>query len=187
VLLTAALYQLTRRNLLASDCLASEVDCNFQKLVGGYQVRGIEFELQGEVLANLQVGAGLSLARARITESPSGFAGNRVSNTPLRQLSLFAHYGWGALGLAPLHTSLGITHVGDRFGNSGNTIVLPAYTRLDLGARWAFDERTALALNLTNLLDKTYYTAMQDGDSAAADQVAFGERRLLQMTLSHRF
>jgi hypothetical protein len=33
----------------------------------------------------------------------------------------------------------------------------------------------------------TYYTAMQDGDSAAADQVAFGERRLVQVTLSHRF
>jgi iron complex outermembrane recepter protein len=186
-LFTAALYQLTRRNLLAPDCLASEVDCNFQKLVGGYRVRGVELELQGEVFADLQISTGLSLARARITESPAGFAGNRVSNTPLRQLSLFANYGWGGLGLAPLHTSLGITHVSDRFGNSGNTIVLPAYTRVDLGARWAFDARTALALNVTNLLDKTYYTAMQDGDSAASDQVAFGERRLAQITLNHRF
>lgn len=185
-LLTAAVYRLTRRNVLADDCLPSEADCNFQRYAGGYRTEGLELELQGEVLANLHLGSGVAFTRARIVESPSGFVGNRVPNMPQRQLSAFANHGWAALGLQALRTSVGFTYVGERFGNSGNTIVLPGYTRVDLGARWAFDERTALSANVTNLLDKTYYTAMQDSDNAS-DQVAFGQRRLFQLILSHRF
>ena len=186
-LASAALYQLREKNLLTADCLPSEINCQFQKLVGGRQIRGVELELRGEIARDLQVGGGVGLQQATILESPSGFAGNRFSNTPRVQVSAFTNYRWAALGLEPLKSNLGVVHVGNRFGNSGNTIVLPAYTLVNLGASWEFNKQTTLSFNVNNLLDKTHYTSMQDGDSAASDQVSVGDRRLMQLTLDVRF
>jgi iron complex outermembrane recepter protein len=186
-LATLAAFQLRERNLLASDCLADEVDCQFEKLVGGRRVRGVELDVRGTVAQALQVGGGLALQQARILESPSGFTGNRFSNTPRTQATLFAKYGWSAFGLPQLETSAGVVYVGDRQGNSGNTITLPAYTLVNLGATWAVSNDISLSFNVDNLLDKTYYTAMQDNDSAASDQVGVGERRLMHFALEWKF
>jgi iron complex outermembrane receptor protein len=186
-LATAAVYQLRERNLLTSDCLPEEVDCVFQKLVGGRRIRGIELDLRGEVARDVQLGAGLALQDARIVESPAGFTGNRFSNTPRVQGSAFVNAGWGRFGLPALKTSLGVAHVAERFGNSGNTIRLPAYTLVNAGASWQFTRDLTLTFNVSNLLDETYYTSMQDNDSAASDQVGVGDRRLMQLTLDWKF
>jgi iron complex outermembrane recepter protein len=186
-LATAAVYQLRERNLLTADCLPEEIDCVFQKLVGGRRIRGIELDLRGEVAREVQVGASLALQQARILESPAGFSGNRFSNTPRVQGSAFVNAGWGRFRLAALKTSLGVVHVAERFGNSGNTIRLPAYTLVNAGASWDIGRDVTLGFNVSNLLDKTYYTAMQDSDSAASDQVGVGDRRLMQLSVDWRF
>jgi outer membrane receptor protein involved in Fe transport len=186
-LASAAVYSLRERNLLTADCLPSEEICFFEKLVGGRRIRGIEFDIRGEVATDLQIGVTFSPQRGRIIESPSGFSGNRFSNNPKNQASAFANYRWSAWGVSQLTTSFGAVHVAERFGNSGNTVRLPAYTLLNLGANWQFSETLDLSFSANNLLDENYYTAMQDNDSAASDQVAVGDRRLWQVTLDWRF
>jgi iron complex outermembrane receptor protein len=186
-LATAAVYQLRERNLLTADCLPEEIDCVFQKLVGGRRIRGVELDLRGEVAREVQVGASLAMQQARILESPAGFSGNRFSNTPRVQGSAFVNAGWGRFGLDALKTNLGVVHVAERFGNSGNTIRLPAYTLVNAGASWDASRDVTLGLNVSNLLDKTTYTAMQDNDSAASDQVGVGDRRLIQLSVDWRF
>lgn len=77
--------------------------------------------------------------------------------------------------------------MGERYGNQGNTITLPDYLLFDLAASWAFGQGSAVTVNITNLLDETYYTGMQDGNGAGADQVMVGQKRNISMTVSHTF
>ncbi len=189
---SSALYQIRQDNIAACDrdpaLTPEQIDnCVFSVPFGNVRIRGFESELQGRITDDLQLSAGLALQDAVLTKSDAGFAGNRFANTPRVQASAFATWKLGALGLASATLRGGVAHIGKRFGNSGNTIVLPAYTRLDAGASWAFSSTTSLDLNVENLLDKAYVTAMQDNNSAAADQVAYGNRRLVQVHLRHAF
>jgi iron complex outermembrane recepter protein len=189
---TNAIYQITQDNISACDTDQSltpeQIDnCEFSIVFGNVRIRGVESELQGKLTDNLDLGAGLSLQDAKIIKSDAGFAGNRFSNTPRVQASTFASYTLAAFALPQLKPRAGVVHVGKRYGNSGNSIVLPAYTRLDLGASYALGKNASLDLSVENALDKTYYTAMQDNNSAAADQVAVGNRRLIQLNARLKF
>ncbi len=199
---TNAVYQITQSGIAGcdKDPSLSEEDieqCRYSVLFGSARVRGFESELQGAVTPDLKLSAGIALMQSRITKTQSvyvvdaaragqTFVGNRFANTPKLQASAALTYSWRAWGLSQLETSLGAVHVGSRFGNPGNTIVLPSYTVLDAGARWQFSPQTTLALNVGNLADRTYYTAMQASDDRA-DQVGVGDRRLVQVQLRHAF
>jgi iron complex outermembrane recepter protein len=199
---TNAVYQITQSGISGCDTDPSldEEDieqCRFSVLFGSARVRGFESELQGALTPELQLSAGIALMQSRITQTQGvyvadaaragqTFVGNRFANTPKLQASAALTYSWRSWGLPQLRTSLGAVHVGRRFGNPGNTIVLPAYTVIDAGARWQLTPQTTLSLNVGNVLDETYYTAMQASDDRA-DQVGVGERRLVQLKLSHAF
>ncbi len=199
---TNAVYQITQNNIAVCDTSPlldpDDIDnCRFNRLFGSARVHGVESELQGQVTRHLQLSGGVALVQSRITQTDAvyendpvrlgqSFVGNRFANTPRVQASLAATYGWAAVGLPQLKTSLGITHVGQRFGNSGNTISLPAYTVTHLGASYQVSRATTLSLSVGNLFDKTYYTAMQDSNDRA-DQVSVGDRRLMQVGLSVKF
>jgi iron complex outermembrane recepter protein len=199
---TTTLYQIRQNNISACDTdpSLSEEDtdqCRFSVLFGSARVRGLESEIQGQLTGDVQLSAGVALMQSRITQTDATysadparagqpFVGNRFANTPKVQASLAATVAWRALGLTQLKTTLGITHVGQRWGNQGNTVSLPAYTVVNLGTRYEFGAKTDVALYVGNLFDKTYYTAMQaSGD--VADQVGVGERRLVQVQLRQRF
>jgi iron complex outermembrane recepter protein len=187
LLWTNTLYTVKQDNFSACDTDPSLTqqqiaDCVFSVPFGSVRARGFESEVSGKPLPDLELSAGLAWQDAKISKSTDGFDGNRFANAPRAQLSVFANYRWAPLGLPQLSTRLGAYRVGSRFGNSGNTVVLPAYTRVDGGLGWAFTPRLSLALNIENLLDTTYYTAMQDSGTRA-DQVGVGNRRLMQLVL----
>ncbi len=199
---TNSIYQITQDNISACDkdpsLTQEQIDnCTFNVLFGSARIRGIESEIQGAITPNLQVSGGFALMQSRITKTDAvyendaarlgqSFEGNRFANTPEKQFSLALTYAWREWGLAKLKTSLGVVHVGQRYGNQGNTISLPSYTLVDAGVSYRFGSKTTLALNVSNLLDETYYTAMQSS-SDRADQVGVGNRRLMQLLLRQVF
>lgn len=199
---TNTVFQIEQDNIAACDTDPSlaqdDIDnCRFSVLFGSARVRGFESELQGHVTRNLQLLAGISLMNSRVTQTeqvhentPSRlgrtFVGNRFPNTPKRQASLAATWRWAAFGLPQLKTSLGIVHVGQRWGDPGNSISLPGYTVVNAGASWQLTPATTLGLFVDNLFDRTYTTAMQ-ASSDRADQVQVGTRRLVQASLVARF
>jgi iron complex outermembrane recepter protein len=199
---TTTLYQVRQNNISACDTDPSlspdDIDqCRYNVLFGSARVRGIESEIQGQITRDLQLSGGVALMQSRITRTDAtysadparagqSFVGNRFANTPKVQASVAATYVWSGLGLPQLKTTLGVTHVGQRWGNQGNTISLPDYTVVNLGAGFELGAKTDVALYVGNLFDKTYYTAMQaSGD--VADQVGVGDRRLVQVQLRQRF
>lgn len=59
----------------------------------------------------------------------------------------------------------------------------PAYALLDLMARYEFDRRWALQLNVSNTLDKKY----RSGSVWWGAPYTYGEPRRVLMTLDYRF
>lgn len=183
---TNSLFGIRRSGTTMNDPSNGPTD-SFVVNGGEASIVGFESELAARVGKYLMLRGGLAVQKSRIeAHDNAAFVGNRFANTPERQLSLLARYTWGAFGLQDLHTDVGMSHIGQRWGNSGNTISLPSYTLLSLGASYVFASGTQLRLSVANITDETYYTGMQDS-GARADQVMPGAPRSVFMTLTHDF
>lgn len=181
-----SLFTIRRANTSLQDPSNAPND-SFVVNGGKAKISGIESELTAQVGAHLRLRAGLALQKSRIEANDNpAFIGNRFANTPEHQVSLLASYHWGGFGLSNLTTDAGLTRIGQRWGNSGNTISLPAYTLLSLGAAYHVGPNTSVRLSIANATDRTYYTGMQDSGSRA-DQVMIGARRNAFVTLTHSY
>lgn len=183
---TNSLFTIRRANASLQDPGNGPSD-SFVVNGGKAKISGIESELTAQAGPHLRLRAGLALQKSRIEahDNPA-FIGNRFANTPEHQVSLLASYHWGGFGLDRLTTDAGVTRIGQRWGNSGNTISLPAYTLLSLGATYRVGPDTSVRLSIANATDRTYYTGMQDSGSRA-DQVMVGARRNAFVTLTHSY
>jgi iron complex outermembrane receptor protein len=178
-------YQIRQDDISADDPTNTDEE-DFLVLIGSARIRGFESEITGNIGDNLRLLGGIAFMDTEILDNPDGFEGNRFPNTPRFQASLFANYTWARFGLPKLDTLVGVIHVGDREGNSGNTITLPDYTVVDLGASYRLTSQATLSLFVENVFDETYYVSMQDS-GARADQIDVGDRRLIQGSLRYEF
>lgn len=183
---TNSLFTIRRSNASLQDP-SNGPNQSFVVNGGETKISGFESELTAQVAQHLRLRAGLALLQSRIVANDTtDFVGNRFANTPKQQVSLLASYNWAKFGLSQLTSDLGLTHIGQRWGNSGNTISLPGYTLLSLGAAYRVTPETTVRLSIANATDETYYTGMQDSGSRA-DQVMVGAKRNAFLTLVHSF
>lgn len=161
ILLTAALYQLTRSNVLTPDSNNPGSSIS----AGEVRSRGLELEAKGQVTRNLNVIAAYSYNDTRINRSnptivggsPVNTVGTRFPNAPYHVASVWGNYNLGAWGLQGLTAGAGVRYVGEKPGNTvlDGSYGVPSYTLLD--ARLAYQQGNWLyALNMTNLTDKRY-------------------------------
>lgn len=183
---TNSVYTIERSNASLEDPGNGPND-SFLVNGGKSKISGLESELTALLGQHLRVRGGVALQKSRIeaNDNPS-FVGNRFANTPKHQLSMLVSYNWAAFGLHDLTTDVGMTHIGQRWGNSGNTISLPGYTLVSLGAAYRIGQDTTVRLSVANATDRTYYTGMQDSGTRA-DQVMVGAKRNAYVTLTHSF
>jgi iron complex outermembrane recepter protein len=184
-LATLTLYRIKQSNIAISDPTNSPSE-SFLVPLGAARINGIEFELAGKVTNSLSLFSGVSLQNSRIVESDQPIIGNNFANTPKFQASLFANWNAAPVGLPDLDIGAGILYQGERQANSGNEYQLPGYARVDLGVSYAFAKDFEARFQVNNLFDKTYYAAAQDS-IFGADQVAVGDKRLIQLTVTKRF
>ncbi|MGG6286651.1 TonB-dependent siderophore receptor [Leptolyngbya sp. AN03gr2] len=184
-LATLTAYRIEQSNIAIGDP-TNDADENFLVPLGAARVQGIELELSGKVSDALSLFGGASLQDSRISESDQPIIGNAFPNTPDFQASLFTNLNGAPFGLAALDIGAGVLYQGEREANSGNEYQLPGYARVDLGISYGFAAGFEARFQVNNLFDKTYYTAAQDS-IFGADQVAVGDRRLIQLTVTKRF
>lgn len=152
-LLSAAAYQLTQRNVLTED----PQDNRYQRQQGEVRSRGIEIEAKGKIGSNLQVLAAYNYTDARTTRASPAHpeeVGQRSAGVPYNQLSVWGDYHLGAMGLPGLRLGLGLRYV-DETTNPWHEVRSEAYTVFDAMASYTTGP-WRLALNITNLADKTY-------------------------------
>ena len=126
---------------------------------GEQRNRGVELSAYGAVGRGVRLYAGATWIDAELTRTNStATVGNTAVGVPAVQLALNAE--WDVPLLAGVTLTGGLLHSGEQYANQANTQRLPAWTTLDLGARY----RTALAgqpltirADLRNVSDKDYW------------------------------
>jgi iron complex outermembrane receptor protein len=69
---------------------------------------------------------------------------------------------WAVPGVEGLALDSRVVYTGNRFANSTNTLLLPSWTRVDLGARWMVnvqDRLVTLRARVDNVADKSYWAS----------------------------
>jgi len=154
---TAALFELTQTNLAEPDPLNPD----FNILVGEVRSRGLELDVAGKITDNFSLIATYTLLDAEITESTTGFQGNRPASVPRNSASLWGKYDFTQGALTGLSLAAGLIYVGDRQGDSENTFDVPGYVRVDLAAAYQVDNLT-FRLGIENLFDERYVESSSD-------------------------
>ncbi|RIA35678.1 iron complex outermembrane receptor protein [Ectopseudomonas oleovorans] len=166
LLLTAAVYDLTRQNILSTN------NSGVTSPVGEVEVRGFELEAIGNVTENLKLTASYTYANSKMTKVGDPLDKNRpLPLTPEHQASIWADYDWNVGPLAGFGIGFGARFVGSTDnisvgsvgfvrdtsdGHSSAYTVYDAAVRYDLGQLDASLRGASIALNAENLFDKEY-------------------------------
>lgn len=159
-LFTAAVFDLTRENLLTTD-LANPT---YSVQVGAARSRGVELEAKLSISRSLNIVASYTYLDTIYTRDNSGLQGLVPVGVPDNMASLWANYGFAPEVFDGLSIGSGVRYIGSTF-NTNNTIQVPSYTLVDatlnydLGKAAAALKGTSFNLNAKNLFDTTYVGA----------------------------
>jgi catecholate siderophore receptor len=164
--LSAAVYRLDRENSALLDPLT-----NLTILSGAQRSKGLELALAGSVTDRWEILAGYTLQESKITSDRNGAAaGQDIPLVPKHAFSIWNAYTFSDHWRA----SVGVIHQSDQFASISNSVVLPSFTRIDLGIFYTLNERFEAQLNVENLFDDTYFpTAHNDSNITPGSPRAF--------------
>lgn len=178
---TVAVYDIERRNLLTQTS-ADVVDT-----AGMQKSRGMELTLDYKPVPAWKLNANLAYTDARYrnfvdTSNGVDASGNRPANIPRWSANLWNSYsGFGGM---PLEVGAGVRWLGDRFGNTANTLVLKSYTVVDLYATYRLSRIISLTGRVNNAADKFY---AQWADVNYPAQIQLGAPVSYELGLSAHF
>ena len=139
----------------------------------GLQVDGFELEVKGDINDKMSLVFGYSALDGKTSK------GGKPREIPDQMLSLFATYevsdkfGW----------AVGITQQGEsNIGNDKPGLVLPEYTRVDLGAYYQIADDLSVQMNLENLTDELYFP-----HSHSTHQASVGEPLNVRLSIRMTF
>ncbi len=152
--------------------------------LGGQQRnRGIEFSVFGEVLPGLRLIGGASFIDAELRRTQDGANdGNTAVGVPDTQVNMDAE--WDVPGLAGLTLTGRILYTSREYQDAENTRTIPDWTRVDLGARYAFrvaNRDVTARVSVENVANAHYWSSAQQG------YLAIGAPRTVLLSLTTGF
>ncbi len=151
---TAALFQISRPNGQADEN-------NVYGYFGEQRNRGLELTAFGEITPSLRVIAGAAFTQGRLTKTPNGVnQGNRPTSVPASTYNV--GLDWDTPWVEGLALNGRVIRTSSVYLNNANTLGLPGYTRVDLGARYAVKiagKDVVLRANVENVANKNYWLA----------------------------
>ncbi len=177
LMLSAAAYQLTQGNVLSEDA----ANKGYQVQQGEVRSRGVELEAKGRIGRHAQIIGAYTYTDARVTQASPLYPeqlGARSNGVPYNQFSLWGDYRFADFGVPGLKLGLGARYVGATTSTYSDAPA-PAYTLVDAMASYSTGP-WRLALNVSNLGDKTYLTI-------CSNACFYGEPRKVTGSLSYRW
>ncbi len=162
---TAAVYQLTRENVVTSDPVTG-----YATTTGQQKSKGVELDCAALLAPGWNALFSYAYTDARVTRDATYLAGSMVDNVPLNSAHLWSVYEVQSGPAKGLGFGGGLTYVGKRQGvltgiaNPGADYALPDYATVDMAAYYQL-ENVRLSVNATNILDKRYYQASASSTS----------------------
>jgi iron complex outermembrane receptor protein len=126
------------------------------------QVRGLEFNVFGELRPDVRVLGGVSLLDGTLTKSAIA---SRVGNTPIGVPNVQANIGaeWDLPWVRGLTLNGAVIYTGRQFVDADNKQPIPDWTRLDLGARYTTainGRKTIFRANVQNVTGESYWSSV---------------------------
>jgi iron complex outermembrane receptor protein len=184
-LFTVAAFDLVRQNVPTPD----PAHPPFTIQTGEVTSRGVEVEAKVSLSRSLDVVAAYTYLDIEVTKSNGTDFGKHPVQVPRNSGAVWADYTFRNGPLSGFGAAVGVRFVGETWGNSINTIEVPSYTLVDAAVHYELGDLDPkfkgmkLAVNATNLFDKTYVASCL----AAPTQCFYGLRRNVVGTLSYRW
>lgn len=154
LLATAALYEITKRNVLVNANSPGQPELLRQR--GKVRSRGLELEATGSIASNFQVTANYALNNTVITQSNDPEEVGRVNeNAPRHQGGFWGRYTIARGALAGIGIGGGARFVTER-NTFDRTLQLPGYTIFDLSLSYTVG-RFRVTAYADNVLDERYW------------------------------
>ncbi|PTQ80110.1 iron complex outermembrane receptor protein [Nitrosospira multiformis] len=178
-LFTAALFELTKTNVLIPD---PRTPLGVSQ-AGEIRSRGAEVEARTEIYRGMNLIGAFTYNDVKVTESATGFIGNMPVRVPNLTTSAWLDYNLGTLNVSWLKGFFiggGVRYVGRVFNDEANTSTTPSFTLFDAMLRYDHGPWQFL-INANNIFDDKYYSASTGGN------FFLGTRRSVIGTLKLRF
>ena len=155
IVLTGALYQLTKTNNLMAD----PNNPNFSIEGGEIRARGVELEAKAALSASVNVVGSYTYTDAEYTTDTT-YKGNTPAQVPKHMASLWADYTFFDGPLSGLTLGTGGRYTGSSYGDPANSFKVGSYTVVDALVRYDLARvgmaGSNVALHVNNLFDHEY-------------------------------
>jgi len=149
--------------------------------------QGIELAVQGEATQGLRLLGGLTWLDAKqLTTGAAATDGQRVIGVPKLQANLGAE--WDVPGVPGLAVDGRWVHTGASYANATNTLRVPGWNRLDVGARYMTEVQgklVTLRARIDNLTNRNYWASV--GGYPGSGYLVVGAPRTLSLSVSVDF
>ncbi|AIR90432.1 TonB-dependent receptor [Pseudomonas cremoricolorata] len=154
---------------------------------GEQRNRGVELSMFGEPTQGVRLLGGVTLLDAKLTKTQNGVDdGNRAIGVPKVQANIGGE--WDVPGVDGLTLTSRVIYTGRQYVNTANTLDIPSWTRLDLGARYGFkvdDKDVTLRARLDNVAGRDYWAST--GGYPGQNYLVLGAPRTLSLSASVDF
>jgi iron complex outermembrane recepter protein len=149
--------------------------------------QGVELAVQGEAIKGLRVLGGLTWLDAKqLTTGSAATDGQRVIGVPKLQANLGAE--WDVPGVPGLAVDGRLVHTGASYANATNTLRVPGWNRLDVGARYLTEVQgrlVTLRARIDNLTNRNDWASV--GGYPGSGYLVVGAPRTLSLSVSVDF
>lgn len=155
IVITGAVYQLTKTNNLMADPNGS-----FWSVEGGeIRSRGVEIEAKAALSASVNVVGSYTYTDAEYT-TDTNYKGNTPAQVPKHMASLWGDYTLYDGALSGLTLGTGVRYTGSSYGDPANSFKVGSYTLVDALVRYDLARvgmaGSNVALHVNNLFDREY-------------------------------
>lgn len=164
---TVAAFEITKPFLITAGVVTNPL----QLPDGEQRNRGIEINTFGELSPSVRVLGGVAFIDGRLTKTTGGV--NDGKKAPgVAEVNLNMGAEWDTPFIPGFTVNGRVIYTSDQFVNAANTLSIPDWTRVDLGARYTFaspwnGKPIVVRLNVENVLNKNYWTASYTADGVA--------------------
>ncbi|QLA67697.1 ferrichrome porin FhuA [Enterobacter pasteurii] len=155
IVITGAVYQLTKTNNLMADPAGS-----FFSVEGGeIRARGVELEAKAALSASVNVVGSYTYTDAEYT-TDTNYKGNTPAQVPKHMASIWGDYTMFDGPLSGLTLGTGVRYTGSSKGDPANSFTVGSYTLVDALVRYDLARvgmaGSNVALHVNNLFDREY-------------------------------
>jgi iron complex outermembrane receptor protein len=157
VMTSVAVFETTQPGLVS--IAGTRTDLGYQRN------RGLEINWTGEPIKGIRVLGGATFYDAELTETLNGADnGNAPVGVPDKQGNIDVE--WDATFLTGLVLRGGVTYTDAQYLDNGNTLKIPSWTTVDLGARYTFQfdgKDVVLRGSVDNITGRDYWSSTTGG------------------------